>query len=158
MSGQGKVSLRDASIFVESRSAGIIKPIAELLQRDLEAVGLGKRTIAFADSTPGKPGIVLALSDTPPAEGLAFPDQAYSIEIGDSVVIRARTATGVFYGTRTLLQMLMAQPKSAELARGRMVDYPKSGSRMLMLDVSRKPFPYEITARLLATDGVALLK
>jgi hexosaminidase len=140
--GQGKVSLRDAGIVVEQKSAAALTPIAKILQQDLKAIGFGEKPIATADSASTQSGIVLELVDKSPAEGLAFPDQAYSIDIGDSVVIRARAPVGVFYGTRTLLQMLKAEPTTAALSRGRIVDYPTSGHRMMMLDVGRKVFPY----------------
>jgi len=66
------------------------------------------------------------------------PEGYYTIEIGDKVVVSGVSPTGVFYGTRTLLQLLRQSP---HLPKGKIVDWPEYKHRMLMLDVGRKPFP-----------------
>ena len=50
--------------------------------------------------------------------------------------IRARTADGVFYATRTLLQLARQGP----LPAGRAVDWPRYPERGMMLDIGRKHF------------------
>ena len=52
--------------------------------------------------------------------------------------IRARTATGVFYGTRTLLQLLR---QSYAVPRGRALDWPRYPQRGLMIDLGRRIYP-----------------
>jgi hexosaminidase len=70
--------------------------------------------------------------------------EGYRIEIGDGVVVRGSTPAGVFYGTRTLLQLLAQNPKEQLLPRGVIEDWPRYTHRMLMLDVGRKPFPLPV--------------
>ncbi len=70
--------------------------------------------------------------------------EGYQIEIGDAVVVRGATAGGVFYGTRTLLQLLAQDKTNLTLPRGVIVDYPQYAHRMLMLDVGRKPYPLAV--------------
>ena len=67
--------------------------------------------------------------------------EGYAVEIGDNVTIRAATPAGVFYGTRTVLQLLR---QDHLLPRGRIVDWPQYRLRMLMIDVARKPFPVPV--------------
>src|SRR5262249_6869955 len=100
--GKGRVSLRGAGITGAHNASAALGPVAQLLQQDLVAIGLAKETVKIAEPVSARSGIVLALGEAPPAESIAFPDQAYSIDIGDAVVIRAQTPTGIFYGTRTL--------------------------------------------------------
>ncbi len=52
--------------------------------------------------------------------------EGYTLRIGDQVRITGRTATGVFYGTRTLLQLLAENPA---LPEGMTTDVPSSGER-----------------------------
>ncbi|AIY03218.1 hypothetical protein ART_3619 [Arthrobacter sp. PAMC 25486] len=61
--------------------------------------------------------------------------EGYVLEVGDGVVLKARTATGVYWATRSLLQMLLA-PEG--LARGTAVDWPNYPVRGFMLDVGRR--------------------
>jgi hexosaminidase len=52
--------------------------------------------------------------------------EGYALRIGDRVEITGRTGTGVFYGTRTLLQMLSA---GSALPKGRTTDVPSTAER-----------------------------
>ena len=74
---------------------------------------------------------------------LAKPDEqlgkeGYVLAITNRVSIEAPTAQGVFWGTRTLLQMLHRQ--EAKLAKGTTRDWPEFPNRGFMLDVGRKFF------------------
>ena len=74
---------------------------------------------------------------------LAKPDEqlgkeGYVLAINNKVSIEAPTAQGVFWGTRTLLQMLHRQ--EAKLAKGTTRDWPEFPNRGYMLDVARKFF------------------
>jgi len=65
-------------------------------------------------------------------------EEGYMIGINKLVSIEAPTAKGVFWGTRTLLQMLHQQ--KAQLAKGTIRDWPEFPNRGFMLDVGRKFF------------------
>ena len=64
--------------------------------------------------------------------------EGYRLVVGRSFDIRARTATGVFYGTRTLLQLLH---QSYSIPRGRALDWPHYPERGLMIDLGRRVYP-----------------
>ena len=63
--------------------------------------------------------------------------EAYRIEIGKSVQVSANSSIGLYWATRTLLQMA---EQHASLPAGVMVDYPDYPVRGFMLDVGRKFF------------------
>ncbi len=84
----------------------------------------------------GKAGdIVLALK-----KDKQLGDEGYSLSIGDRVVLTAPTATGVFWGTRSLLQML-EQAETPSLPHGTVRDWPDYALRGFMIDCGRKFFP-----------------
>lgn len=53
-------------------------------------------------------------------------DEGYVLHVGERITVTAATATGAFYGTRTVLQMLTQQ---LELPRGELVDVPDYAER-----------------------------
>lgn len=61
--------------------------------------------------------------------------EGYVLEVGDAVVLKARTATGVHWASRSLLQMLLGE---GDLPRGTAVDWPNYPVRGFMLDVGRR--------------------
>ncbi len=67
-------------------------------------------------------------------------NEGYLLRVGDSVVISASTNTGIFYGTRTVLQILIQDPAKTHIVRGTARDYPRYQERGFMLDVGRKFF------------------
>ncbi len=82
-----------------------------------------------------KGDLVLAL-----AADEALGDEGYAIEIGDRVVLSAPTAKGVYWGTRTLLQMA-EQSDDRSLPCGAIRDFPDYALRGFMLDCGRKFIP-----------------
>lgn len=58
-------------------------------------------------------------------------------------MIRANTDTGVFYGTRTALQILAQDEGHDQIGKGLAKDFPKYKERGFMLDAGRKYFPIE---------------
>ena len=64
--------------------------------------------------------------------------EGYRLVIGDRVEITAGGATGVFYGTQTVLQMLRSMPGQRTLPRGEARDWPRFRERGYMLDAGRK--------------------
>jgi hexosaminidase len=63
--------------------------------------------------------------------------EGYGLRVGDIVEIQATTAAGVFYGSRTLLQLLA---QGSEIAAGHALDWPRYAERGLMVDNGRKYF------------------
>ena len=73
---------------------------------------------------------------------LATPDtglgpEGYSVSVAGAVSISGNTDAGVFYGTRTLLQLLS---QGSTISFGAMHDWPDYPQRALMVDVGRKYF------------------
>ena len=67
-------------------------------------------------------------------------EEGYRLQAGkDGVRIGAMTPTGLFWGTRTLLQMLRRNPDGVPC--GTAVDFPRYQLRGFMLDVARTPYP-----------------
>lgn len=66
--------------------------------------------------------------------------EGYSIVLSDRVVISAPEAIGIYWGTRTLLQ-LAEQNDNQRIPRGIIRDYPDSSIRGFMLDCGRKFIP-----------------
>ena len=86
---------------------------------------------------PKKNDIYLSLSQ--PDEQLG--KEGYILTINQKVNIEAPTPQGVFWGTRSLLQMLFNQ--KTKLAKGTARDWPEFPNRGFMLDVGRKFFTLE---------------
>ncbi|WP_433332180.1 family 20 glycosylhydrolase [Spirillospora sp. CA-294931] len=129
--GTGALTLTSASRVVAA--AENARALAQRAADDIAADG-GPRLAAVV-GTP-EPGDVALRLDAPDAGA-----EGYRLEVTDRVTIRAREAAGAFYGTRTLLQMLRADPARRSVARGRAEDGPRFSDRGQMLDVGRKHFP-----------------
>jgi hexosaminidase len=106
-------------------------------------------------------GIWLSTNDADPALGA----EGYElIATPDSVVIRARTQAGLFYGVQTLLQLLPPEVLAAgpdknrrwAIPCARIKDQPRFAWRGLMLDVSRHFFTKTEVEKIL--DTMALYK
>ena len=66
--------------------------------------------------------------------------EGYEIDISNRVIVKANEPVGVYWATRTLLQ-LAEQNEQQALPKGAIVDYPHSEIRGFMLDVGRKFSP-----------------
>lgn len=67
-------------------------------------------------------------------------EEGYSIKITDKVLLSAPQPEGVYWGTRTLLQMV-EQDADRRLPKGQIRDYPDYPLRGFMLDCARKFIP-----------------
>lgn len=65
-------------------------------------------------------------------------DEAYRLTIGDQVILQGATSTGVFWATRTLLQLL--EQDARQWPKGEALDWPNYPKRGFMLDAGRKYF------------------
>ncbi|ADV44162.1 family 20 glycosylhydrolase [Bacteroides helcogenes] len=68
--------------------------------------------------------------------------EGYSIRIGGKVTVSAPEAIGVYWATRTLLQM-SEQDASCRLPKGSLRDYPDYAVRGFMMDCGRKFIPMD---------------
>lgn len=105
-------------------------------------------------------GVWLLLSGADPMVG----QEGYQLDVtADAVVIRGRSAAGLFHGVQTLRQLLphrverrSVQPGPWTVPGGRIVDYPRFAYRSAMLDVARHFQPVATVKRYL--DHLALYK
>lgn len=105
--------------------------LAELIKQELYAItGLDLKVEIGGSAYKGD--IVLVLDE----EDLAIGDEGYRIVIEDQITISAPSKKGIFYGTRTVLQILKRQ--NNHLPQGIIRDYPRYQKRGFMLDVGRR--------------------
>jgi N-acetyl-beta-hexosaminidase len=123
-------------IVIDMATGGQLGDTAHAFAADVTLI-TGSALPIVTGSSAGPGDFLLSLATTD--QGLG--DEGYSLSIADGVTLRAHTATGVFYGTRTILQMLLADAVKARLPHGSARDYPSYHERGFMLDVGRKYFP-----------------
>lgn len=82
--------------------------------------------------------IVLALAPDP-----ALGEEGYAIRIGDRVRLTAPAPAGLYWGTRTLLQIAEQSP-DRRIPAGEIRDWPDYAVRGFMLDCGRKFIPMEM--------------
>lgn len=139
--GRGHWELHERSrILINPADAGTLRVIAEALAHELADV---------SDIRPrveqGKAGVAgdITLQLAPCGHSLSsIGDEGYILEADRIVSLCARTREGVFYASRTLLQMLILDGqttgKHRSVPRGRIIDYPRYRERAVMFDVARK--------------------
>jgi len=123
-------------IVVDPSSAKQLMGTAQVFQNDLSNV-VGKRLPVVVAGSAHTDDFFLTLKNQDSSLG----NEGYIFDVGEDVVISAHTSTGIFYGTRTALQILQQDSARASIPRGRAIDYPEYTERGFMLDVARKFFP-----------------
>jgi len=128
--------VRSSTIIIAAAQAAELQSTAAQFAQDLQSVVggpvLAVRTGGPADLHAGD--VMLKLDSPDPQLG----DEGYDLDIAASVTVSAPTDAGVFYGTRTLLQMFHG---GQTLAGGTALDWPSYPDRGLMLDTAAKFFP-----------------
>ena len=122
-------------IAVDSLYAAQLENTSRVFENDLFEV-TGHPLPIVPTNSPAAGDFYLTLKITDPLIG----SEGYHFDVGDVLAIRANTSSGVFYGTRTALQLLFQDPGRLHIARGIAVDYPKYRERGFALDVGRKFF------------------
>ena len=110
----------------------------DLLKELGEAVGKPCTTAAA-----GKAAVCLKLRKKEDADRYPLGKEGYVLDINpgasNAVTIEAETATGLYWGTRTLMQMLR---RGTELTAGYVTDIPRYPVRGFVFDVGRLPVPF----------------
>jgi len=136
--GAGEYELdENTRIVLRSSAAEALADTAEIFAGDLTSLGddVGV-SIVVSDEPAVAHDIVLDLGE-PDAE---LGDEGYELTVGESITIEAPETTGVFYGTRTLLQFF-TQGRTVDAGQAR--DWPAYEERGLMVDMGRMPFTYD---------------
>jgi hexosaminidase len=123
---------RDSRLLLGSSDETLMRT-ARIFAKELAVLGHHLPVLLEADTQARTGDIRLVLS---PAASVPGPD-GYTMDVSSIVTIMAPENAGVFYGTRTLLQ-LFTQDKC--LNAGRAVDWPRYPERGLTLDIARKYF------------------
>ena len=133
--GQGQFQLRMAPrIVLGGPRRRSLLPEARRLSADLRALTGRKVRVRARRGARVRRGDVRLALGAPDSE---LGREGYRLHVGRAVRIRAGRPAGVFYGGRTLLQLLRRGPA---LPRGRARDWPRYPERGLMVDVGRKYF------------------
>ena len=110
--------------------------VAAKIRDDIEDLtGLSLAVVPASASVSPRAGDVVV--DVLDASDAGIAAEGYELAIGDWVTIRANSTSGVFYGSRTLLQMLAGSGDNTA-PRGTARDYPTLGHRLIHLDMNRK--------------------
>jgi len=130
--GTGDLYLTNASaIVVNYADKEILKTVGDILKKEIrEQTGLNLKTTI---GKPRKGDIYLTLHETDTAIG----DEGYYLAVNKMITISALKYQGLFWGTRTLLQLL--EQKKA-IPKGIARDYPEFKIRGFVLDDGRKFF------------------
>lgn len=126
----------ETQIVLDPIYAEQLQETAFVFQQDLAAVtGQTVPIVIATDPSPNTFFLTLQTLDS------SLGTEGYTFDVSDAVVINARTSNGVFYGTRTALQILQADPVHMHIPKGFARDYPQYKERGFMLDLGRKFLP-----------------
>jgi hexosaminidase len=115
---------------VNGTDADSLTPEAKTFADDLG--GLLGRFVSVTTGGALNPGdIILKLGDADDSIG----NEGYRLSVSTGFEISAKTPAGVFYGTRTLLQLLK---QGATISQGTIIDWPSGRWRGMMVDAGRK--------------------
>lgn len=120
------------SIVIRTTDKAALESTARILISDLKELMGWDYTLRTGK--PRKNDICLSL--TPPDEELG--EEGYVLDFSGYACIKAPAVKGVFWGTRSLLQILFNH--QGTLPKGTARDYPQFPNRGFMLDVARKFF------------------
>ena len=123
---------KDARIVCTSQNPELLR-IARMFADDYQQMFGQTLSVAQGKATSGD--FVLSLS-----ADKKLVEEGYAIKITDRVTISAPTPTGLYWSTRTLLQ-LAEQNQERSLPQGTIRDYPDYPLRGFMIDCGRKFIP-----------------
>ncbi len=127
------------AITVSSSAAELLASAAREFQLDYREMTGAELPIRY-ESAPREGDFYLSLEK----EDAYLGEEGYRIESGACVRMTSSHPCGVYWATRTILQMLRQSGAPYRLPRGEIRDYPKYPLRGFMLDVGRRPFSLEI--------------
>lgn len=122
----GTFSFGGGRIVVDSAHAAAFGDDGRTFAEDVAAIaGEDHPVVVAAASTATTGDIVLTLGNSG-----GIPEEGHRIEIGAVLTVRGSTATGVFWGTRTLLQFFR---QTTTLPHGTLTDSPKYPVRAILV-------------------------
>lgn len=148
---EGRLTLdADSRIFASGEAVKIAKQLSE----DCEVL-FGARLDVVTDGKPGQGDIVLAIQPQKKAKSSkqkAVNPESYTITIADKVEATAPTAQGLYWATRTMLQVA-ENSKDYSFPKGTINDCPDFPMRGFMIDCGRKYIPITYLQKLVKIMG-----
>ncbi len=147
--GQGYFNLRENARIIVGTDEQALWDIAALMNEGLEKNlhFRTKLTVCKGATDDLKPGDIY-LGYAEEENGLG--EEGYTCDITDKCVIEAEAATGVRWGTVTLMQLLFADV-GRSVPQGQIRDYPLYKVRGFGIDVARKPVSMDTLYRIMET-------
>lgn len=135
----------DSRVVVPAAASDELLPLARQLTRDLtDVTGLeiaAPRTTRRPRAAAGEILLRLDPQARHPQGGALFAREGYELAVtGEAVTITAPAYSGVYYGTRSLLQILLHDELRSRVPAGTAKDWPNYRLRGFMLDVGRRFF------------------
>lgn len=130
--GRGNYALTSSDrIVINTANRTTLQKVAAILKREIkQQTGFN---LAIVTGRPEKGDIFLTLQEQDKSIG----EEGYYFRVGDHITISALQYQGLFWGTRTLLQLLEHQ---THIPKGIARDYPEFKVRGFVLDDGRKFF------------------
>ncbi|MFC5403306.1 discoidin domain-containing protein [Cohnella soli] len=122
-------------IAIDSAYIAALTDTAQTFRDDVLALN-GRSLTIVNTTTPQAGDLFLTINNSDTGIG----DEGYILQVAGYTTIKANTVKGVFYGTRTALQLLNQSPGKISMPLGTARDYPAYPERAFMLDVARKYF------------------
>lgn len=132
---EGTFTITPETKIVYKKGDAEMEKVAKQFAADIKTM-FGKE-IATVAGKAGKGDIYIAKKSNK-----KLGNEGYKIAIANNITLTSPTAQGVFWGTRTLLQIL-EQNNGNELPKGTITDWPDYAMRGFMLDCGRKYIPIE---------------
>lgn len=123
----------NSEVVLDSAYSSQLADVASTFAQDLLDLTGDSIPIIVGTGNARAGDIYLTLGATDSALG----QEGYLLTVADQISISAQAATGVFYGTRSVLQMLR---QGLEIQAGTARDWPDYPERGLMVDLGRKYF------------------
>lgn len=135
----------DSRVVVPAAASDELLPLARQLTRDLtDVTGLEiapPRTTRRPRAAAGEILLRLDPQARHPQGGALFAREGYELAVtGEAVTITAPAYSGVYYGTRSLLQIFLHDELRSRVPAGTAKDWPNYRLRGFMLDVGRRFF------------------
>ena len=127
----GEFTLNEQTRIVYPKNQPELQRIAQMVAEDCKEL-FGHAPTLF-EGKGQKGDIILSLK-----RDKKLGKEGYAIGITDHITLTAPEATGVYWGSRTLLQMA---EQSFQLPKGQIRDFPDYGIRGFMIDCGRKFIP-----------------
>lgn len=123
------------NLVIEPTSSDKLKPFINTFLNDLKMM-LPTGNFIIKEGSPKKGDIYFKIN-----KNTTFKNkEEYTLKVEEYITIEGPEATGVFWGTRSILQILEQDQKHNEIPKGLAYDYPQFAVRGLVLDVGRKFF------------------